>query len=188
MFNYFAIITVLFLSLVSCRSNETIPKPKAQINLSYPVPQYRLLESNCPFSFEISNLVQAKIDDKCWITLNYPLLNASIDITFKPIKNNLIQLMQDAEKLTYSHAIKADAISSQPFFNEDKNIYANIYQVTGNAASPIQFHATDSISHFITGALYFNCEPNYDSILPAVKYIETDLRHLIETINWKYSN
>lgn len=185
MFRNLGVIVVLFFLLSACQTNETIPKPKAQISLNYPQPNYQLLTPPCPFSFEISNLVEAKIDKKCWVTLNYPLLNASIDITFKPVNNNLIQLLQDAEKLTYSHTIKADGISNQPFINNDKKIFATIYQVSGNAASQLQFHATDSLSHFLTGALYFNCEPNYDSILPAVKYIETDLRHLIETINWK---
>lgn len=186
MFNYPVKLMLVVLLLVSCQDKQMLPKPKAQISLTYPKPQYQILESACPFSFEISNLVHAKVDDKCWITLNYPLLNASINITYKPIKNNLIQLLQDAEKLTYNHTIKADGITNQQYIDEDRKIYASFYQVTGNAASQLQFHATDSILHFLVGALYFNTEPNYDSILPAAKYIENDLRHLVETITWKY--
>ena len=61
-------------------------------------------------------------------------------------------------------------------------------EVTGNAASPLQFYLTDSIHHFVNGALYFEVQPNYDSILPAVKFIEKDIKHLMETLEWKNNN
>ena len=64
-------------------------------------------------------------------------------------------------------------------------MYGALSEVTGNAASPLQFHLTDSTNHFITGALYFKVQPNYDSILPAVKYVEKDIKHLMETLEWK---
>jgi len=170
---------------IACNNKDYLPKPQAQLSLKYPATHYKQTNFPCPFNFEISNLALVKTNKKCWVTITYPLLNASIDMTYMPINNNLKQLLKDAEKLTYSHAIKADEINSQPYLNPSKNIYATLYHVTGNAASPLQFHATDSIKHFITGALYFNALPNYDSVYPAVKYIEKDIRHLIETIKWK---
>ena len=60
-----------------------------------------------------------------------------------------------------------------------------MYEITGNAASNLQFHATDSTHHFIKGALYFYAKPNYDSILPAVEYIKKDILRLIESLEWK---
>ena len=50
-----------------------------------------------------------------------------------------------------------------------------MYEITGNAASHIQFHITDSTNNFIKGSLYFYAKPNYDSILPAVAYIKEDI-------------
>ena len=59
------------------------------------------------------------------------------------------------------------------------------YEVGGNAASQSQFYLTDSTEHFLTGSLYFYAKPNYDSILPAAKYLEKDIRHIMETVKWK---
>ena len=100
------------------------------------------------------------------------------------MEGNLNKLLQESEKLTYNHAIKAESIVSQPYDNFAKKTYGSMSEVTGNAASPLQFYLTDSIHHFITGALYFEVQPNYDSILPAVKYIEKDIKHLMETLEW----
>ncbi|MCF6213844.1 MAG: gliding motility lipoprotein GldD [Flavobacteriaceae bacterium] len=180
-----SVFTSLFLITACINNASTLPKPKAQLSLQYPKVTYTSFNGNCPFSFEYSNLAKVSVKNNCWITIDYPLLKASIDITYKPISNNIKALLQDAEKLTYSHAIKADAISSQPYIDTSKKVYATLYNVTGNAASQLQFHATDSLKNFVTGAVYFNSIPNYDSIYPAVKYLEIEMRHLVESISWK---
>ena len=51
-------------------------------------------------------------------------------------------------------------------------------------ASPYQFFLTDNINNIISGFVYFNIKPNYDSILPAINYIEKDIIKLIESFNW----
>jgi gliding motility-associated lipoprotein GldD len=58
--------------------------------------------------------------------------------------------------------------------------------ITGNTASQIQFHITDSTHHFINGSLYFYVQPNYDSIMPAIDYIKQDISHLLETFKWNH--
>ncbi|PAM93548.1 gliding motility lipoprotein GldD, partial [Flavobacterium sp. IR1] len=63
--------------------------------------------------------------------------------------------------------------------------YGMFYEVSGDAASQAQFYLTDSVSHFMTGSVYFRAQPNYDSILPAATYLKNDMRHLMETVNWK---
>jgi len=59
------------------------------------------------------------------------------------------------------------------------------YDLKGNVASQSQFYVTDSTRHFLSGALYFETKPNYDSILPAINYIQKDMMHLIESLRWK---
>jgi len=171
--------------LVSSCKEDVLPKPKAQLRLEYKDPTYISNNTNCPYSFEISSIAKIKINNKCWANINYPNLNASINITYRAVENNLKELFIESEKLTFKHAIKADGISSVPYTNALKNVYGAIYEVTGNAASPIQFHATDSVNNFITGAVYFNVHPNYDSIKPAINYLRKDIIHLMETIEWK---
>ena len=181
---FFSIVVLLTMSNASCKE-DTLPKPKAQLRLEYKDADYKDLNSNCPYIFQYSTQATSRSNSKCWININYPKLNASINITYRPVNNNLKELFREAEKLTFNHAIKADGISSVPFENKRNKTYGAIYEVTGNAASPLQFHLTDSTKNFITGAVYFNVEPNYDSIVPAVKYLEKDLKHLMETLKWK---
>ncbi len=102
-----------------------------------------------------------------------------------PVENNLNELFLEAEKLTFNHTIKADGISSIPYTNKENKVYGSIFEVTGNAASPIQFHVTDSTNHFITGAVYFDVQPNYDSIRPAINYLQNDIISMIESLEWK---
>lgn len=181
---------LLFFSFIvnSC-SKETLPKPKGFLRLSYEnTNNYHKINSNCPFALEISEITKLSQDQKCWMTIQYPTLKAALNITYRPVENNLNELLKESEKLTYNHAIKAEGISSQPFGNFEHKTFGALSEVTGNAASPLQFYLTDSVHHFITGALYFEVHPNYDSILPAVKFIEKDIKHLMETLQWEDNN
>ena len=177
-------ISFLLVCLMFSCQEESVPKPKAYLRLAYDQSQYIKTSSDCPYTFEISNLAKANFTDKCWINIEYPNLRATLNITYRSVENNLIELLRESEKLTYNHAIRADGISSRPFEDLTEEKYGSISEVTGNAASPLQFHLTDSAKHFLTGALYFRAQPNYDSILPAVKFLEKDIKHLMETLRW----
>ena len=179
------VVLLLFCFLISTCTKETTPKPKGYLRLAYNEATYQKTDSECPYSFEFSEIAEANLNNKCWINIKYPSLNASLNITYRAVENNLIELLQESEKLTYKHAIKADGISSQPYVNFEKKVFGSLLEVTGNAASPLQFRLTDSTKHFITGALYFEVQPNYDSILPAIKYVEKDIKHLMETLKWE---
>jgi len=179
------LLAIFFFFFITSCAEETLPKPKAFLRLTYNNAIYQKVTSDCPYEFEFSNKAIVKPNEKCWITISYPSLKASLNITYRPIENNLMELLRESEKLTYNHAIKADGISAKPYDNSIKKVYGSLSEVTGNAASPLQFHLTDSSNHFITGALYFKVQPNYDSILPTVKYVEKDIKHLMETLEWK---
>ena len=93
-------------------------------------------------------------------------------------------LLEDNIRLAYKHVVKADAIEEQLYIDEDKNIYALIFEIKGDAASPLQFLATDSLRHFLRGSLYFDARPNRDSLAPVIDYITEDIFHLVETLQW----
>ena len=174
---------LIIFTFIAC-NEESLPKPKAFLRLNYDTTNYKSIHSGCPYIFELSNIANAEFNDKCWVNIKYPTLKATLNMTYRPVENNLNELLRESEKLTYNHTIKADGISTLPYENDDKQTFGSISEVTGNAASPIQFYLTDSTKHFITGALYFDVQPNYDSILPAVKYLEKDIKHLMETLEW----
>lgn len=180
----FIILIIFSIGLTSCK-DEVYPKPKGYLKLEYSEPIYKLVQNLCNYQFEISEHTTIKYKNNCWAELNYQDLKATIYLTYRPINNNLQDVLKEVEKLTFEHAVKADAINSQSFDNAEHKVYGKIYFVEGNAASNLQFHVTDSVKNVVTGALYFYSKPNYDSIIPAVKYIEKDIRHLIETFKWK---
>lgn len=177
-------IILFLLILVSCKDNP-IPKPKAYLKLSYPIAKYNKIETNCFYDFEISNQAKFTQQQNCWAKLSYPSLKATIHLTYRKVDNNLIEVLKDVEKLTFEHALKADVINAKPYENNLKKVYGKIFNVGGNVASNLQFHVTDSINHVVSGALYFYSKPNYDSISPTIQYIEKDIMHLIETLEWK---
>ena len=65
-------------------------------------------------------------------------------------------------------------------------MHSTVWRLRGrNVASTYQFFATDSLHHFLRGALYINRTPNNDSLAPVLEYIQADLDHLIETLRWR---
>lgn len=178
---FFCICLLLF---NSCK-DDFLPKPKAYLSLEYPKKNYQELSVNRPYSFQVIQNTEIVNEANNWLKIKYPNLKASLDITYKPVKNNLKELLIDAEKLVFKHAVKADEIVSKDFTNRDKKVFGSLYEITGNAASNLQFHLTDSTNHFIKGSLYFYVKPNYDSILPAIDYIKKDILKLMETLEWK---
>ena len=179
-------IYFIFLSFImfSCTEGFT-PKPKGYLRLEYPKNTYKKLNLERPFLFDVSNQAVIKDLPNGWLKIEYPMLKASIDITYRPIKNNLKELLIESEKLVFKHTVKAEQIVSNSFVNDQMRVFGSVYEITGNAASQIQFHVTDSTDHFIKAALYFYVKPNYDSLLPAISYIRKDIAKIMETLEWK---
>ena len=174
----------LLIIFTACSESDSMPKPKAQLRLEYPKQNYQPVDFTY-FSLEKSDQAKVEIIDDQKINLVYPAMKAKIYLTYNRINNNLNALLRDAEKFTYEHTVKADEIFTRDFINEKSRVFATMNQVTGNAASQIQFHATDSVKHFLDGSLYFYAQPNYDSIMPAVQYLKNDISKLLESLRWK---
>ncbi|WP_089999475.1 gliding motility lipoprotein GldD [Chryseobacterium taichungense] len=180
-----AIFIFAVLLLVSC-GKDPIPKPYGELRLEYPAPKYQKFENNCAYTFEYSDF--AKIADAkrpCWYYLNYPKMKAKVFVTYYPIKNDFAAHIREAEKMVYEHTIKASAIDTKSFEYPEKKVYGNFYELKGQSASNLQFYITDSTKHFVTAYLYFNTRPKPDSLAPAVDYIKNDMKHLLDTFEWK---
>ena len=183
----FAFILCVFMCF-SC-DEIPVPKPKAFLSLDYPRASYLKSQLELPFEFEKNKLAQLNISKKNnkveGITLRYPTLKASVFINYKKIDNNLEKYISDVRAMTQKHLQVADEISERMYENDSQKLYGMFYDLKGNVASQSQFYVSDSTRHFISGALYFETKPNYDSILPAINYIQKDMMHLIESLRWK---
>lgn len=170
--------------MVSCQDTELI-KPAAQLRLNYSEPEYNILDTECPYTFDLNENATAIIKGNCDININYPNMKATLYLTYQKVRaHNLDSLLLDAQKLAYNHTIKANSIPEQPFINPDEDVYGMFYMINGNAATQAGFYVTDSVNHFLNGALYFEAKPNFDSIYPAVIYLREDMRRMMETLKW----
>lgn len=191
----FYYLSLIFIFCTACH-NDIVPKPKGYLRLEYPEANYIKTDVNeVPFSFEANKLAN-KITSKNLksttqsyaINVEYSELKGTIYLTYKSIDNNrdnLMAFLKDAQNFTQKHTSKADEIKEKEYINKLNNVYGMFYEVGGNAASQSQFYLTDSTQHFLTGSLYFYAKPNYDSIFPAAKYLEKDIKHIMETVRWK---
>jgi gliding motility-associated lipoprotein GldD len=177
---YFLVFVTLF--LFSCQQDRQ-PLPKGYLRLNYPEPAYTSFSSAYPFAFE-HNKFAALVEDQRGIKMVYPEMKATVYLNYKPIEKNLDVLLNDAYQLPYKHVVKATAIPEKLFVNPKARVFGTLFTVEGNAASQFQFFVTDSIRHFLMGSLYFYAQPNYDSLYPAIDYLQKDLTHLIESLQW----
>lgn len=176
----------VFLGLLASCKQDVRVKPAAMLRLEYPSPIYTEVTSDCPYSFVKNSEATVDKRDNCWMNLTYSGMNATVYLTYREVQNNnLDSLLYDAQKLTYDHTIKAETILEQPRVDSVNRVFGMFYMINGNAATQSQFYVTDSVNHFVTGSLYFESKPNFDSIYPAVVYLRDDIRRIMETISWK---
>lgn len=98
--------------------------------------------------------------------------------------NNFDKLREDAYKLTYKHAYKATSIEDS-LMQTPLGVHGVFFSVGGNAATSKQFFVSDSLKHFLRGALYFDAAPNEDSLSIVNQFLQEDMKHLINTLQWK---
>ena len=182
--------------LSSCHGDYT-PKPKAYPRVIYPEKKYEMYDpADCPFKFEKPVYATVTQDTvfrgqqimtiKCWLNVNFPSLNGTINLTYKEINDTmkLERLIEDAHKMSFRHTEKADYIDEIRIAN-DHGVGGILYDVGGNAASNVQFFLTDTTHNFLRGALYFNSEPNTDSMAPVVAFVKDDMKRMLKTFQWK---
>ena len=181
-FIYLIITTLAAATMLSC--SQSTPKPYGYFRIDLPPNSYRVLDKDYPYTFDISTLaIDSAISHKngeYWMNIEYPSLKGCIYCSYMPIRNNFRTIAEDCRKFVYKHTVKAEAISERPYLNPDKKMYGILYEIKGDAASPIQFMLTDSVHHVLRGALYFDAVPNKDSIAPVLNFVRRDIIHLIE--------
>ena len=178
----FAFLSIV-LAFTACEDN-VYPKPKAMLRLEYSRPAGKIFETE-QLTFEYNEIAKIKVKNSTALTIDYPEMKASIFINYRSVEDNLEKLMVDAQRLSVEHAKKADDIKNKVYENEEQKVYGVFYEVIGNAASQAQFFVTDRNAHFVTGSLYFETKPNYDSIYPASAYLQNDMGRIMETLRWK---
>jgi gliding motility-associated lipoprotein GldD len=205
----FVIFLIGLVTVLSCNSNFT-PKPRSYYKIDFPKRAYQVFKENgFPYEFEypvyanISKEYDSSGNNPYWINVNFEKFNGRIYLSYKSIKgssvykvktengyrdssikNNFDVLREEAYKLTYKHTVKASGIVDSMFStnNGSSGVY---FYVAGDAATSRQFYISDTSTHFIRGALYFDAAPNSDSLSVVSDFLDADMKHLINTFKWK---
>jgi gliding motility-associated lipoprotein GldD len=177
--------------LSACSTNDDKPKPRGYFRIDFPEKKYLTYNDSCPFSFSYPQYALVRPDrdvnaEPCWLNIDYPKFGGRLHLSYKVIpKEGVRQFLEDSRMFAYKHTVKAEAIDEELIFDKESKVYGVIYDIKGNTASSYQFFVTDSTTHFLRGALYFNTSPNSDSIAPVLDFIKQDVLKMIETFEWK---
>ena len=194
-------LLTIIVAIASC-GETPVPKPRGYFRATFPVKEYAAVADSLalPYSFDFPNYCVMEREtsrgaERYWTNIVYPSLNAKVHLSFKFLDNNLDTLIEDSHTLAYKHTVKAEAIEKIAYVNDTTHVYGLLYGIKGNVASPLQFYITDSTplqfyitdstKHFLRGSLYFNCNPNKDSLAPSVEFVRADIERLFETLVWK---
>ncbi len=193
--NFFVLFLVCIVAFSSCREESYLPKPRGYYKIEFPKKEYTQFEKKgYPYQFEFpayatiekdSLFFDKKTENPWWINIDFKSLGGKVFISYKQITGSasLTKMLEDSYQLSYYHTKKADYIDD-PVFHTDNNVHGVYYNVGGNSASAFQFYATDSVKHFLRGALYFDVSPNADSLKPVSEFLKDDIQRMVESIKW----
>jgi gliding motility-associated lipoprotein GldD len=182
---------VLACFAVGCKQPYS-PKPRGYFRIVLPEKVYHPFSSDCPYVFDVPTYAQMEPDRSAdaqpyWMDIHFPQFNARIHLSYMPIsgRDNFNELVEDARTFAFNHTVRATAIDQQRISRPEANVYGLKYEIKGNTASNIQFFVTDSIHHYLRGALYFHEKPRLDSIQPVLDFIKADIDTLVHSLRWK---
>ena len=180
------------LIVVSCdREPNYLPKPRGYFRIDLPEKDYTQVDTIERYSFECPQYAQVTPDpyspnEKNWVNIELPQFKGSIHLTHKPVNGNLGDYLEDVHAMVTKHLQKASGVRDSLIVNEEHQVYGMFIEMDGKGvATPMQFYLTDSTHNFVRGALYFNFQPNNDSMQPVINFIRDDIDHMIETFEWK---
>lgn len=191
----FSFLLLMLLALSNGCNSSYVPKPTGYFKIEFPQKNYTTFnEPGFPYTFEYPQYAVVKRDSSFfgdntenpwWINIEFPQFNGRIYISYKIIGTyKLEKLLGDAFNLTNKQSVKATYINDS-LIETPNNIHGMFFKVSGNVATANQFFLTDSVLHFLRGALYFDATPNQDSLQPVNDFLVADMRHLINTFHWK---
>lgn len=185
-------LSLLLIPICLACTPDFLPKPKGYNRIELPESLYQPLPDSLPYFFEYSQHAELLddatwISERYWIDLYYPEMGANVQITYKPVLS-LDSLLQgyynDSYKLTFQHNVKAYAIDEK-IVELPNGDFASVTDLEGEVPTQFQFHVSDSVDHFLRGALYFETATQNDSLRPVIDFVKADILHMLMSLEWK---
>jgi len=185
----------LVVLLGSCTSDPPVPKPRTFPRMTFPERinnTVRLAE--CPFTFEFPTYGTIKTQSSffgetpphpCWFDIHISDFNADLYISYHEIevRKDFEDLIRDTYKIAGKINQRSDYMEEIRIKN-GAGIAGMKFLFDGAAASPLHFYMSDTTTHFVKGALYYNERVRPDSLQPATEFILNDIDHLLSTLRW----
>lgn len=187
-------VLTIAVCLLACNSPFSFKK-KGYFRIDFPEKEYRVFdEPGYPYTFEYP--VYGKIsrdtsffDTKAgdwWINIDFPQFRGRFYVSYKPVRgNNFDSLVSDGFTMAYKKHTEMSTGISDSVMHTANGADGVFFSLSGNTATANQFFLSDSTSHFLRGALYFDASPNEDSLGIVNEFLKQDLRHLINTLKWR---
>lgn len=188
---YLAIFLAGFFLFLAC-DREYSPAPRGFFRIDYPEKQYETWSGDCPFTYEYPEYAGVYPDttgetEPCWQNIYFPDFDAYIHLSYKPVTEfqGINELREDARTFAYEHTVRASDIDKSSRKLDEQSM-GTIYEIDGEAASAVQFYVTDTNHHYMRGALYFDAPMQRDSLNPLIDFLQEDVEHFMETLEWEY--
>ena len=186
-----AALAIAFFAASCDDSDSYLPKPRGYFRIDLPEKSYNRVDTIEKYSFECPDYAvitydRYSPDEKNWINIEMPQFNGSIHMTHKTVNGNLGEYLEDVHTMLTKHLQKANGVRDSLIVNDESRVYGLFIEMDDKGvATPMQFYLTDSTSNFVRGALYFNFQPDTDSMQPVINFIREDIDHMISTFEWK---
>jgi gliding motility-associated lipoprotein GldD len=210
---FYGLLAYCMSAIVACNA-PYVSKKRGYYHIELPERKYQIFdEPGLPYSFEYpvyARIVQDTTyfdnnpENAFWRNIDFPQFNGRIFLSYKVIGGKAMykvrlpngnykdsfgvnvfdRMVADAFTLTNKNDVVSNSIKDS-LIKTPNGISGVFFKVGGNAATAKQFFLTDTVKHFIRGALYFDATPNADSLKPVQDFLQADMDHIISTFKWK---
>lgn len=188
-------LMVLVFTAAACNSDYAYRK-KGYFRIDFPEKKYQEFnEPGYPYTFQYpqygfitkdTSFFGDATENPWWINIDFPQFRGRVYISYKEVaKNDFDSLVNDGYKMAFKqHTVLSTGINDS-VLRTPNGIEGIYFDLKGNTATANQFFLTDSTSHFLRGALYFDATPNEDSLAVVNDFLKKDLQHLINTLQFR---
>jgi len=202
------LIFLLFIAYLffSCEQEILIPKPPTNLRVDLPKHQYKRLQENLPYTFDIPSIYNYKIMEENNLLIKLGMLRDenkdvsssshssknkdwNLKISYKKINNqdtiSLNNLINHCHSRVDYHKIKAIGINDQSIYKKENNLYGTFFELQGDVAVPFQFYFTDSLNTIVFGEVTLGCQPNWSKMQGKLMYVKKDMLRIFNSFEWK---
>ena len=136
------------------------PRPRGYFRIALPEKKYVAWDDSCPFTFEIPEYSHiyhsaAPHAEKYWRDMYFGQFKATLYLSYKEIDSDTLlkKLINESWQLTEAHSQVAGGLRDSAILNPTNHVFGSVENLSGNAATLLQFYVTDSTRNFLRGSL-----------------------------------